>query len=65
MYGYEFQRSELDAPERVIRDASAEPMSLTLPLLRHITKDFSAEYEIGTYEFAVVYLVRTIKLISR
>jgi len=56
MYAYEFQRNELDELERVVRDASAKPMSLTLPLLRHITKDFSAEYEIGTEEFAVVYL---------
>lgn len=56
MDGYEFQRAELDALERVVRDASAEPMILTLPLLRHITKDFSAEFEIGKDESAVVYL---------
>ncbi|VAH13379.1 unnamed protein product [Triticum turgidum subsp. durum] len=54
--GYEFQRAELDAPERVVRDTSAEPMSLTLPLLRHITNDFSDESQIGQGGFAVVYL---------
>lgn len=57
MDGYEFQRAELDALEHVVRDASAEPMSLTLPLLRHITNDFSHESEIGTGGYAVVYLV--------
>ncbi|XBJ14515.1 hypothetical protein VPH35_006553 [Triticum aestivum] len=56
MDGYEFQRAELDALERVVRDTSAEPMSLTLPLLRHITNDFSDESEIGKGGFAVVYL---------
>ncbi|XBJ14512.1 hypothetical protein VPH35_006550 [Triticum aestivum] len=56
MDGYEFQRVELDALERVVRDESAEPMRLTLPLLRHITKDFSAEFEIGKDDSAVVYL---------
>nr|WDS82730.1 Rwt4 [Triticum aestivum] len=56
MDGYEFQRAELDALERVVRDTSAEPMSLTLPLLRHITNDFSDESRIGRGGFAVVYL---------
>ncbi|KAM3400214.1 hypothetical protein ACQJBY_005225 [Aegilops geniculata] len=56
MDGYEFQRAELDALERVVRDTSAEPMSLTLPLLRHITNDFSPESQIGAGGFAVVYL---------
>ncbi|VAH13393.1 unnamed protein product [Triticum turgidum subsp. durum] len=56
MGGYEFQRAELDALEGVLRDASAEPMSLTLPLLRHITNDFSPESQIGQDDSAVVYL---------
>nr|BAJ93759.1 predicted protein [Hordeum vulgare subsp. vulgare] len=53
---YEFQSVELDALERVVRDENAEPMSLTLPLLRHITNDFSPESEIGVGEYAAVYL---------
>uniref|UniRef100_A0A452XSI7 Protein kinase domain-containing protein n=4 Tax=Aegilops tauschii subsp. strangulata TaxID=200361 RepID=A0A452XSI7_AEGTS len=56
MGGYEFQRAELDALEGVVRDPTAEPMSLTLPLLRHITNDFSHESRIGRGGFAVVYL---------
>ncbi|XP_044385242.1 receptor like protein kinase S.2 isoform X2 [Triticum aestivum] len=56
MDGDGFEEAELDALEHVVRDTSAEPMNLSLQLLRHITNDFSPEYEIDTDEFAVVYL---------
>uniref|UniRef100_A0A452XSR6 Protein kinase domain-containing protein n=1 Tax=Aegilops tauschii subsp. strangulata TaxID=200361 RepID=A0A452XSR6_AEGTS len=56
MDGYEFERAELAALERVVADPSAKAMSLTFSLLRRITNDFSSESQIGHGAFAVVYL---------
>ncbi|KAM3400217.1 hypothetical protein ACQJBY_005227 [Aegilops geniculata] len=56
MDGYEFERAEIDALERVVRDPSAEPISLSFWLLRRITNDFSHESEIGDDGFSKVYL---------
>lgn len=56
MDGHGFEKAELDALERVVGDATAEPMRLTMPLLRHITNGFSYKSEIGSGGFAVVYL---------
>lgn len=54
MDGYEFERAEIDALERVLGDPSAKAMSLTFSLLRRITNDFSRDYEIGHGGFGTV-----------
>jgi hypothetical protein len=59
------EKAELDALERVVGDATAEAVPLTLALLKHITNDFSTENMIGEGGYAIVYLVSTIKLLSR
>jgi hypothetical protein len=53
------------ALERVVGDATAHALPLTLALLKHITNDFSTENVIGEGGFATVYLVSTINLLSR
>jgi hypothetical protein len=64
-HGPEFEKAELDALERVVGDARAEAQILTLPLLKNITNNFSTENIIGEGGSGVVYLVSTIKLLSR
>ena len=64
MDGDGFGEAELDALEHIVRDTSAEPMKLSLPLLKQITNDFSDESLIGDGGFPKVYLVRMIKLQS-
>ncbi|VAH13398.1 unnamed protein product [Triticum turgidum subsp. durum] len=56
MDGDGFEEAELDALEHVVRDTSAEPMKLSLPLVKHITNDFSGESLIGEGGFSKVYL---------
>lgn len=41
--------------ECMLSDETAEPMALPLPLLRHITDDFSDEHILGRDEFLVFY----------
>jgi hypothetical protein len=47
--------------ERMLLDESAEPTSLPLSLLQHITNHFSLDNEIGRGGFAVVYKVAYIQ----
>lgn len=61
MDGYESERAEIDALERVLRDPREKPIPISLWLLRRITENFSENYEIGSGGFAKVYRVRTIK----
>nr|UKH47142.1 WTK protein [Aegilops sharonensis] len=56
MDGYEFERAEIDALERVVRDPREKPISLSFWLLRRITNDFSNASEIGRGGFSNVYL---------
>lgn len=56
MDGYEFERAELAALERVVGDPSAKAMSLTFSLLRRITNGFSDDFLIGRGAFSVVYM---------
>jgi hypothetical protein len=60
-----YEKAELDALERVVGDATAEAVPVTFALLKRITNDFSTEYTLGEGGFARVYLVSTIKLLSR
>ncbi|XP_024311752.1 receptor like protein kinase S.2 isoform X1 [Brachypodium distachyon] len=54
--GFEFERKELNALEYVIYNRRAEPINLTLRLLKRITNNFDTAREIGRGAFAVVYL---------
>jgi hypothetical protein len=61
----EFERAELDSLERVVGDGRAKAIRLSYSLLKHITNGFSEENVIGRGAFAKVYVVCTIKLLSR
>ena len=49
---------ELNDLEKMLVDQTAEPKALPLSLLKDITGGFSADQEIGSGGFAVVYKVR-------
>jgi hypothetical protein len=51
------QENENEALERILNDASAEPIMLSHRFLESITENFSKDREIGTGGFGVVYMV--------
>ncbi|CAN6362685.1 unnamed protein product [Urochloa humidicola] len=58
------QEKESEALERIIVDASAEPIVLSYTFLKSITKNFSEDREIGIGGFGVVYMgiIRNMKV---
>ncbi|CAN6328977.1 unnamed protein product [Urochloa humidicola] len=50
------QENETEALERILTDASAEPIMLSYTFLESITENFSKDREIGTGGFGVVYM---------
>ncbi|CAN6227185.1 unnamed protein product [Urochloa humidicola] len=58
------QEKESEALERILVDASAEPIMLSYTFLKSITKNFSEDREIGIGGFGVVYMgiIRNMKV---
>ncbi|XP_034568828.1 uncharacterized protein [Setaria viridis] len=58
------QENENEALERILNDASAEPIMLSYRFLESITENFSRDREIGTGGFGVVYMgiIRNMKV---